>query len=65
METTKTYYNLLTDRPKLYYLTEKKQAKFVKLFPDIGTCDIDKLHEGIEWIEKNGKFVAYSINYGY
>ncbi len=58
---TKKYYYALADQDKLYYLTEAKQKKYKKLFPD-WRKDQD---EAYLWIENNGKLLGKIETYTY
>ena len=50
----KKYFYALADKKQLYCLTQAKQNKYLKLFPD---WRVDH-EESYLWIEKNGKLVG-------
>ncbi len=64
MGTTKYYYTVTDTRSKLYYLTQKGQDKFKKLHPNFDTND-DAFRLGLEWLEKNAKFLSNVDCYAY
>ncbi|MDR0603933.1 MAG: hypothetical protein LBG80_06495 [Bacteroidales bacterium] len=54
----KTYYVI---ESAIYTLTEKKETKLKTIFPHYWKDGEEKREERLQWIEKNGKFIATAI----